>query len=292
MLNSECDILRAKRNLEIEEELQSILDDGGNVWAIGDVHGHADTLKALIGNLDLGPLDRVVLLGDLVDRGPKSCEVIRFARETSRIFAVKGNHEEMMLDCFEPDYIEEIGIRQSGWYYVGGRATAQSYIDEFANEDESINHLALRKRAGRDLSWIDSLPEHLVLDEFRLVHAGYSPSDGVLDEQSSNKLLRIRSEFHNSSTPVDDFRTIVFGHSTLPGFGIPQTEIWFSEPELENGRHAAIGIDSCCYGGPDPQLTAFNLQDGEIVKQRVILDQTIASTSFIGNIEHCVDEEE
>jgi len=284
--------MRAKRNFEIEEELQSILNGGGNVWAIGDVHGHADTLKALVGKLNLGPLDRVVLLGDLVDRGPKSCEVLRFARENSRIFAVKGNHEEMMLDCFEPDHIEEIGLLQSGWYYVGGRATAQSYIDEFTNEDESINHLALRKRAGRDLSWIDSLPEHLVLDEFRLVHAGYSPYAGVLDEQSSNNLLWIRSEFHNSSTPVDEFRTIVFGHSPLPGFGIPQTGIWFSESELENGRHAALGIDSCCFGGSDPQLTAFNLQNGEIVKQRVILNQVNDSALSIRNHEHCAGEEE
>ena len=264
--------MKAKRDLNIENELQNILDNGGNVWAIGDVHGHADTLKALLENLNLDTLDRVVLLGDLVDRGPNSCEVIRIAREDSKIFAVKGNHEEMMLECFEPEHIEFPGLRQSGWYYIGGKATAQSYIDEFTIEDGNINQLALRKRAGKDLAWIDSLPEHLVLDDFRLVHAGYSPFDGVLDEQSTNNLLWIRSEFHNSSSPVDENRTVVFGHSTLPGFGIPQTDIWFSEPELANGRHAALGIDSCCYGGPDPQLTAYNLQNGDIVKQRAVIN--------------------
>ena len=80
----------------------------------------------------------------------------------------------------------------------------------------------------------------------------------------------IRSEFHNSITPVDEKRTVVFGHSTMPGFGLKQSEIWKSEAELQNSRPAAIGIDSCCYGGKDPQLTALNLQSGDIVKQRVL----------------------
>ena len=71
-------------------------------------------------------------------------------------------------------------------------------------------------------------------------------------------------------TPVDDKRTVVFGHSTMPGFGLKQTEVWESEAELKNSRPAAIGIDSCCYAGKDPQLTALNLQTGDIVKQRVL----------------------
>ena len=94
--------------------------------------------------------------------------------------------------------------------------------------------------------------------------------DGDLDLQSSQTLMRIRGEFHNSITPVDENRTVVFGHSVMPGFGLKQTEVWESEAELKNSRPAAIGIDSCCYGGEDPQLTALNLQTGDIVKQRVI----------------------
>ena len=62
--------MRGRRNRQIEAELQQTLDEGGNVWAIGDVHGYADTL-ALLDSLNLNSRDRVVLLGDLVDRGPK-----------------------------------------------------------------------------------------------------------------------------------------------------------------------------------------------------------------------------
>lgn len=264
------DEMRGRRNRQIEAELQQALDEGGNVWAIGDVHGYADTLLALLDSLNLSSRDRVVLLGDLVDRGPRSCEVIRIARENPQIFSVLGNHEEMMLNSFDVDNIETMTAQQTNWFYVGGRATNQSYIDEFTNSQGQIDDFDLRMRVGKDLAWLDSLPHHIVLDDFRLVHAGYSPWDGDLDLQSTDTLMWIRGEFHNSITPVDEKRTVVFGHSTVLGFGLKQTEIWKSEAELQNSRPAAIGIDSCCYGGKDPQLTAFNLQTGDFVKQRVI----------------------
>jgi diadenosine tetraphosphatase ApaH/serine/threonine PP2A family protein phosphatase len=264
------DEMRGRRNRQIEAELQRTLDEGGNVWAIGDVHGYADTLLALLDSLNLSSRDRVVLLGDLVDRGPRSCEVIRIARENPQIFSVLGNHEEMMLNSFEVDNIETMTAQQTNWFYVGGRATNQSYIDEFTNSQGDIDDFDLRMRVGKDLAWLDSLPHHIVLDDFRLVHAGYSPWDGDLDLQSTDTLMWVRGEFHNSITPVDEKRTVVFGHSTVLGFGLKQTEIWKSEAELQNSRPAAIGIDSCCYGGKDPQLTAFNLQTGDFVKQRVI----------------------
>ena len=264
------DEMRGRRNRQIEAELQRTLDEGGNVWAIGDVHGYADTLLALLDSLNLSSRDRVVLLGDLVDRGPRSCEVIRIARENPQIFSVLGNHEEMMLNSFDVDNIQTLTAQQTNWFYVGGRSTNQSYIDEFTNSQGQIDDFDLRIRVGKDLAWLDSLPHHIVLDDFRLVHAGYSPWDGDLDLQSTDTLMWIRGEFHNSITPVDEKRTVVFGHSTVLGFGLKQTEIWKSETELKNSRPAAIGIDSCCYGGKDPQLTAFNLQTGDFVKQRVI----------------------
>ena len=262
--------MRGRRNKEIENELQSVLNEGGNVWVIGDIHGYADTFVALLGNLNLNSRDRVVLLGDLVDRGPRSCEVIRVARENEQISSVLGNHEQMMLQHFDVDNIENMTAKQAGWFYVGGRATNQSYLDEFTDSSGNLESFDLRMRVGKDLAWLDSLPHHIVLDEFRLVHAGYSPWDGDLDLQTTDTLMWIRGEFHNAITPVDEKRTIVFGHSTMPGFGLKQSEIWESEVELMNSRAAAVGIDSCCYGGDDPQLTALNLQNGEVVKQKRI----------------------
>ena len=263
------DTMQAKRNQTVEEDLQNILNNGGNVWVIGDVHGYAETLISLLDRLNLDSLDRVVLLGDLIDRGPNSAEVIKIAREDPRIFSVLGNHEQMMLANFDPQNLDHFNSDQRAWLYNGGRATVQSYIDEFSDDSGILDTYQLVKRSARDLAWLDSLPHHIVLDEFRLVHAGYSPYDGDPDLQSTDTLLWIRRDFHDSCFPIDYNRTVIFGHSPMPLFGLKQSSVWESDAELTNGRCAAIGIDSCCYAGKDPQLTALNLQTGEIIKQKV-----------------------
>ena len=88
------------RDEGIEADLQTTLKQGGNVWVIGDVHGFNDTLRQLVASLELTIDDRVVLLGDLIDRGPDSFDVVRFAREDPRIHCIKGNHEAMMVENF------------------------------------------------------------------------------------------------------------------------------------------------------------------------------------------------
>ena len=202
------DIMQAKRNQTVEEDLQNILNNGGNVWVIGDVHGYAETLMSLLDRLNLDSLDRVVLLGDLIDRGPNSAEVIKIAREDPRIFSVLGNHEQMMLANFDPQNLEHFNNEQSAWLYNGGRATVQSYIDEFSDDSGNLDTYQLVKRSARDLAWLDSLPHHIVLDEFRLVHAGYSPYDGDPDLQSTDTLLWIRRDLYSFS-----FSILLYGRS-------------------------------------------------------------------------------
>lgn len=70
----------------------------GRTLIVGDVHGCFDELLALLARVELGPLDLLVSTGDLVDRGPKSWEVVSFfAADPSRRQAVLGNHEEKHL---------------------------------------------------------------------------------------------------------------------------------------------------------------------------------------------------
>ena len=93
------------RDAGIEADLQSTLDQGGHVWVIGDVHGFNKTLRQLVAQLELSIEDRVVLLGDLIDRGPDSFDVVRFAREDPRIHCIKWNHEAMMTENFDLELI-------------------------------------------------------------------------------------------------------------------------------------------------------------------------------------------
>ncbi|HIG03798.1 MAG TPA: serine/threonine protein phosphatase, partial [Candidatus Poseidoniales archaeon] len=89
------------RNIELENLLNKALAEGNHVWVIGDVHGYANVLTSLIEKLALGPNDHVVLLGDMIDRGPNSCGVIDIVRDNSNIHSIKGNHEDMMIRAYE-----------------------------------------------------------------------------------------------------------------------------------------------------------------------------------------------
>jgi serine/threonine protein phosphatase 1 len=93
--------------------------------AIGDIHGCLPALEALLGAIQPGTDDTLVLLGDYVDRGPQSREVIERLmqlREHCRLVPLLGNHDAMMLDVYDGQtqlYID--------WLLFGGSATLESY---------------------------------------------------------------------------------------------------------------------------------------------------------------------
>ena len=96
----------------------------GRVLAIGDVHGCDRALGALLGMVAPSPDDTVVFLGDAVDRGPSSKQVVNrilSLRDTCKVVFIMGNHEEMMRDA-----ISGRGLFNQ-WLDVGGRATLDSY---------------------------------------------------------------------------------------------------------------------------------------------------------------------
>lgn len=262
-----------KRNEAIEMQLQTALDDGANVWVIGDIHGFYQSFISLIDELNLGGNDRVVLLGDLIDRGPNSYGVVHTARTNEQIFCVKGNHEAMMAENFSLEGLQDPNIDLLVWIKNGGDTTVRSYLNAFNNVLTQPDHQAMKKQIKDDNEWIETLPLHIVLKEWRLVHAGYKPNL-PLDEQTEDEYLWIRKEFHEVLEPVDHQRTVVFGHTptaSLPGHGEQSWgKVWRSEVCLNNARPAAIGLDTCLYHakqGMPAVLTAFNLQDGRVVQQ-------------------------
>jgi hypothetical protein len=116
---------------------------------------------------------------------------------------------------------------------------------------------------------MNSLPAHVILDKWRLVHAGYDPRTD-LDEQGEAEHLWIRNPFHNSTTAIDEQRCVVFGHTpTMLLFGDSDDsygKVWYSEVKLQDGRAASIGIDTCLFHKEQlpAWLSAINLQTMEI----------------------------
>ena len=199
------DIRRAPavRDRGTEADLQARIFAGNRVWVVGDVHGHLGTLRALMHRLNLAENDRVVLLGDMIDRGPDSAGVIEYIREHPQIHAIKGNHEQMAIQSLQATNIELNKV----WMAKGGASTWGSYIVA-AKGDLHRAKLTF----AEDCAWLADLPSHLVLNDWRLVHAGYHPRMD-LDEQDEKTLLWIRRR--SSSTMRQSMKSDVFYSGTL-----------------------------------------------------------------------------
>ena len=96
----------------------------GRILAIGDIHGCNTALDTLLGQINVQPEDTVVLLGDIVDRGPGTRQVIERLLELQQqcnLHFIRGNHEEMLLGVLDGT------IDDSRWLLFGGREVLDSY---------------------------------------------------------------------------------------------------------------------------------------------------------------------
>ncbi len=107
-------------------------------FAIGDVHGCHRALVALLGLLSIQSDDTVVFLGDLIDRGPASRQVLDEVialRKRCKVVLIEGNHEEMMRNALA-------GHLFAFWFNAGGKSTIDSYGgDMFSIPPEHIKLL-------------------------------------------------------------------------------------------------------------------------------------------------------
>ena len=111
---------------------------------IADIGGQFGALMRLVDRVPV--TEKIVLVGDLVDRGHFSFEVIEWARKNPRVITILGNHEHMMLDYYRPT--KGFGIYPRGcWKGNGGEATKASYARN-----------GYAKPPEEHLDWLESLP--------------------------------------------------------------------------------------------------------------------------------------
>lgn len=221
---------------------------GERVYAIGDIHGRSDLFAALIVAIDADDAAReagettVILLGDLVDRGPDSAGVIALARgwqARRRVRILTGNHEEVFLGSFDRIEVLRHLLR------YGGRETLLSYpIDpeEYLRADLAETQELMRAAVpAEDLAFLRSFEDYIGIGDYLFVHAGIRPNV-ALEDQSLQDLRWIRQPFLD--WPDSLGQVVVHGHTI-------STQAEF--------RHNRIGIDTGAYASG--RLTALGLEE-------------------------------
>jgi serine/threonine protein phosphatase 1 len=230
---------------------------GEAVYAIGDIHGCYDQLKALLGLIaqdqaasSFARRPRLIFLGDYVDRGPDSAhvlEALRWIKASPRFDAcmLMGNHEREMLNFIEAS------ADSRGWLSWGGMETLASYgvrppaADAAPEELERARSELLQTMPASHLELLMGLELMTSVGHYAFVHAGVRP-DVALDEQQEHDLLWIRDEFLSSEEHFG--KVVVHGHT------------WIGpSPQVRPNR---IGVDTGAY--ETGVLTAVRLHGHEV----------------------------
>lgn len=220
---------------------------GTRYYAIGDIHGCDRLFEALIDAIEeddaaAAPADTtMILLGDLVDRGPGSAQVIARARQWGQQRKVRylaGNHEEMFLDSFEDREVLKHFLKH------GGRETLLSY-DINADEYNRLEIDDLRERLHEmvpieDREFLAGFEEIIVAGDYAFVHAGIDPSR-PLDEQSRRDMLWIRDRFLSHSGGFE--KVIVHGHTIFEDVEQRPDRIGIDTGAFRHGRLTALVLE-------------------------------------------------
>jgi Calcineurin-like phosphoesterase len=222
---------------------------GKRVYAIGDIHGRADLLAEILARIDNDLKERPVsestevFLGDYIDRGPQSRQVIDLliARRRERdVVFLKGNHEACALQFLkEPTLLSE-------WSPMGGANTLLSYgVTPARGDDPGSQHETAKAlhQAMPDIhrAFLNDLALSFTCGDFFFVHAGVRPGT-PLQMQTQQDLLWIREDFLLHEEAFG--KIVVHGHTPV------------YEPDIQPNR---INIDTGAYA--TGRLTCLVLDD-------------------------------
>jgi serine/threonine protein phosphatase 1 len=241
-------------------------------YAIGDVHGRLDLLESLLAAVedDIQTHKRskvsIVFLGDLIDRGPASAQVIERLRTyrppNASAHFIMGNHEEVLLRALDGD-AEVI----DSWLRFGGAETLRSYgvePRELKRLDGPETIARLRSAVpDSHRRFLRGFSDSISFGDYLFVHAGIRP--GVdLSEQTHSDLRWIREPFLSDSS--DHGFVVVHGHTIINRVEVTRNRIGIDTGAFCTGTLTALAID-----GSDRWL----FQTGEEGTRRVSLEEEI-----------------
>ena len=227
-----------------------------NLFVVSDIHGHLKQFEEMVTHWNRE--DTLVVLGDLIDRGPQSLQVIEKVIELNQTYGdkvvfLKGHHEAMLLN-----FLNNPTAKQAQYYVNGGLETMQNFLeqlpDSIANESYPVQAEAVKTHFNAQLEFLATAPTHQIIGNVLFTHAGFNSEFATLDDTTEREFIWIRKHFLQANkTPYVN----VFGHTPLT-YIHESNDVWVSD----DGRY--IAIDGGCY--LSGQLNAVLLNDdGELL---------------------------
>lgn len=161
------------------------------IYVIPEIHGSLESFKILLNRIiplrfSINQEDTIVFLGDFIDKGSHSAEVVQILIDLKTEFAeqcifIRGNHEDLLLKAFESK------DNYTHWLSQGGVATLRSYL-ELQKINSSPTEIPFSRLPDiipeSHLSFFKSLPSHKVIDDYVMFHGGFDISNPIATTDS------------------------------------------------------------------------------------------------------------
>ena len=239
--------------------------------AIGDIHGHLDALKALLDKVQPTAEDKVIFLGDYVDRGPDSRgvldELLWFHERFPQTVFIRGNHEQMFMDALTWAEIDRLMARKDvssavyqkafdelkeradyfglqandlerAWWKEGGQATSVSFDDSLDNVRPAHRALLGQTKLFHEEWFAPDEDKPWEGEGFLFVHAGV---DVKQPPQQQNPLALMNHRDFPEPTK-DALWTVVHGHTV----NLDGPEMMPKRVNLDTGSYVKGGKLTCC----------------------------------------------
>jgi len=231
------------------------------IYVIGDVHGEYDTLLKLVKKL---PHDaEMIFVGDLIDRGAKSRQIIKFIRNNNHK-CVRGNHEEMMIK-YSKSFINHYPHSANTsflhtWYNNGGDTTLFSYnLLKYTGGLTCVENEEGMKQFKDDIEWLKALPLYIELPlkinnkTVVISHASCAEVWHHHDNSDGKETFKEYALWNRKEPKVDSEIFNIFGHTPCE-FGVDIQEHF-------------VNVDTGCYIKKHGfnELSAYCVQSGEVV---------------------------
>lgn len=225
---------------------------------IGDIHGCLTTLQALIAKA--GPVDQIVSVGDLIDRGPDSLGVIQYCIDNN-IQVCLGNHELMMLDAMD-DWLgldhpyKRMGLLSSDWFANGGSGV----FDQLATFDsiqfvvDYFKSLPIYIKLDHEVNGLPVVVSHTCLNNY-----SYDVLNATQDDLRRHAISFVWSRSQANDTSGAFFN--IYGHTPTDYIGIKN-----SQPLVTK---FGVNLDTGCVYQSEGRgvLTGIILPSFEIIQQ-------------------------
>ncbi|EIT86048.1 metallophosphoesterase [Fictibacillus macauensis ZFHKF-1] len=208
---------------------------------MSDIHGHYEPLMALLSDVKYGSGDKLIFLGDYVDRGPDAARVVATVKnlvETENAVALAGNHENLFLK-----WLWRMEDRKRYLQIDGGKKTVKSFCKPYGISSYKVQaKKCIFKNYRDEITFLKNLPLYYEDERHLFVHAGINPELDDWRQTSKRDFRWIRSAFWEK--PQKTGKIIIHGHTPTVILHKDHYDVWLNNDNQE------INIDGGChYGG-------------------------------------------